>query len=80
LYNFIPDKIKMARKGGLLTSTGVKTLTPSSLGLVRSEADAVGMKSFVPTQTRRNVGNVGKGRKGRKGRKTRKATRRRHRK
>jgi len=64
----------MARKGGLLTSTGVKTLTPSSLGLARSEADAVGMKSFGPTTVRRNGG---KGRKGRKGRKTRKATRRR---
>lgn len=64
----------MARKGGLLTSTGVKTLTPSSLGLARSEADTVGMKSFGPTTIRRNVG---KGRKGRKGRKTRKVTRRR---
>ena len=64
----------MARKGGLLTSRGIKLLTPASLGVDGSSGtDKV---AFGPSVTRKG----GKGRKGRKGRKTRKATRRRHRK
>ena len=60
----------MAKKrGGLLTSKNIKTLTPSSLGADGSSG--TDKMSYGPVLTRKA------GRKGRKGRKTRKVPRRR---